>query len=100
MPKSSLARSVCPLDCPDTCAMVVTVEDDRAVALAGNPEHSYTRGFLCHKVAHYLDIVYHRDRLQHPLRRVGSKGAGRFERISWDAALDEIAERFRDISRG
>ncbi len=80
--------------------MVVTVEGDRAVGLAGNPDHAYTRGFLCHKVSHYLDLVYHKDRLQYPLRRVGPKGAGRFERISWDAALDEIAARFQEISRG
>lgn len=100
MSTSALARSVCPLDCPDTCSMVVSVEGDRAVALAGNPEHSYTRGFLCHKVSHYLDLVYHRDRLQHPLRRVGPKGAGQFERISWDAALDEIAGRFQEIANG
>lgn len=82
--------------------MVVTVEGDRAVALGGNPDNSYTRGFLCHKVSHYLDLVYHRDRLQYPLRRTGPKGpgTGQFERISWDAALDEIAERFRQIRQG
>lgn len=100
MTTSAPARSACPLDCPDTCSMVVTVEGDRAVGLAGNPEHSYTRGFLCHKVSHYLDIVYHKDRLQHPLRRVGPKGAGQFERITWDAALEEISSRFRQIASG
>ena len=100
MPNSPPARSVCPLDCPDTCSMVATVVNDRVTAIGGNPEHSYTRGFLCHKVSHYLDIVYHRDRLSHPLRRVGPKGAGRFERISWDEALNEIAARFQSISSG
>lgn len=100
MATSAPARSVCPLDCPDTCSMVVTVEGERAVAVAGNPEHAYTRGFLCHKVSHYLDLVYHRDRLTHPLRRIGPKGSGQFERISWDAALDEIADRFRSIASG
>lgn len=94
------AHSVCPLDCPDTCSMVVQVEGDRAVSIGGNREHPYTRGFLCHKVSKYLDLVYHRDRLKYPLRRIGPKGAGRFERISWDAALGEIASRFRDIAAG
>jgi anaerobic selenocysteine-containing dehydrogenase len=94
------ARSVCPLDCPDTCSMVVGVENERAVSIRGNREHSYTRGFLCHKVSKYLDVVYHQDRLKYPLRRVGPKGAGEFERISWDAALDEIASRFRQIAAG
>lgn len=93
-------RAVCPFDCPDTCAMLVTVDGDRAVAISGDPQHPFTRGFLCHKTARYLDRVYHRERLMHPLRRVGTKGEGRFERISWDTALNEIAQRLRSISAG
>jgi anaerobic selenocysteine-containing dehydrogenase len=91
-------RAVCPHDCPDTCGMVVTVQGDRAVALRGDPDHPFTAGFLCGKVAHYLDRVYHPDRLTHPLRRIGSKGSGRFERVSWEVALDTIAGRFRALA--
>lgn len=93
-------RAVCPHDCPDTCALSVTVEGGRAVALGGDRQHPFTRGFLCHRVARYLERVYHPDRLQFPARRVGPKGSSRFERISWDEALDEIASRFRSIAAG
>src|SRR5215218_4704560 len=95
----TVTKCVCPLDCPDTCRMVVTVEDGVAVALRGDSDHAFTRGFLCQKMARYLDRVYSPERLLHPLRRVGSKGAGRFERIGWDEALGEIAERFAAIAR-
>jgi len=77
--------------------MNVTVEGDRAVAIGGDPDHPFTRGFLCAKVNPYLERVYSPERLLHPLRRVGSKGEGRFERITWDAALDEIAARLKDV---
>jgi anaerobic selenocysteine-containing dehydrogenase len=87
----------CPLDCPDTCSWVVTVEAGKAVRLRGNREHPFTRGALCAKVNGYLDHARAPDRLLHPLRRVGAKGEGRFERISWDEALDEIAERLRGV---
>src|SRR5688500_9643102 len=83
----------CPLDCPDGCSWIVTVDDGEAVGLRGNPDHPFTRGALCAKVARYLDHTRAPARLLHPLRRVGAKGAGRFERISWDDALAEIAER-------
>jgi anaerobic selenocysteine-containing dehydrogenase len=78
--------------------MVVTVQDGRAVDLRGDKEHPFTRGFLCGKVAHYLERVYHPERLLHPLKRVGPKGAGRFERVTWDEALDTIAGRFQEIA--
>src|SRR3954454_11846375 len=87
----------CPLDCPDTCSWVVTVEDGKAVRLRGNREHPFTAGALCAKVNGYLEHAAAPDRLLHPLRRVGRKGEGRFERISWDEALDEIAERLRAV---
>jgi anaerobic selenocysteine-containing dehydrogenase len=86
---------VCPMDCPDTCSWVVTVEDGRAVKLVGDRDHPYTRGALCVKLNRYLEHTRAPDRLLHPLRRVGRKGEGRFERIGWDDALDEIAERWR-----
>lgn len=83
----------CPLDCPDACAWVVTVDGGRPVRLRASREHPFTRGSLCVKTNSYLDHLAHPDRLLHPLRRVGVKGEGRFERITWEEALDEIAER-------
>jgi anaerobic selenocysteine-containing dehydrogenase len=100
MPKITTVRAVCPHDCPDTCSMLVTLEGDRAVALAGDGGHPFTDGFLCHKVSRYLERVYHPRRLTHPLRRSGPKGAGEFVRVSWEAALDEIARRFHEIADG
>jgi len=90
-------KVVCPHDCPDTCVMTVDVEDGTAVAIGGDPDHRFTQGFLCAKVNRYLERVYSPDRLRHPLKRVGRKGEGRFERISWDEALDTIAARFREV---
>ena len=89
--------SACPHDCPDTCAMLTTVRDGRVVSVRGNPDHPFTRGGLCVKVKNYEDRVYSSDRVLHPLRRNGPKGSGVFETISWEAALAEIAERFRTI---
>ncbi len=95
----TVVKNVCPLDCPDTCSMLVTVRDGKAVELKGDPDHSFTRGFLCQKMARYLERVYSPERLLHPLRRVGRKGEGRFKPISWDEALDLIARRFAAIAR-
>jgi anaerobic selenocysteine-containing dehydrogenase len=92
---------VCPHDCPDSCGWVVTVEDRLtgpvAVKLRGNPDHPFSQGELCPKVNRYLDRVYSPDRILTPLRRVGTKGDGRFEPIGWDDALTEIARRWRDV---
>ncbi len=85
----------CPLDCPDGCAWVVTVDGGRPVRLRPSRRHPFTRGALCVKTNSYLDHVAHPGRLLHPLRRVGPKGGGRFERIGWDEALGEIADRIR-----
>ena len=90
-------HGACPLDCPDTCSWVVTVENGRAVRLEGDREHPYTRGSLCVKVNHYLEMTRRPDRLLWPLRRTGRKGEGRFARISWAEAIDEIAARWRSI---
>jgi len=90
-------RGACPLDCPDTCSWLVTIRDSEAVALRGDPGHPYTRGALCAKVNAFLDYTRSPDRLLHPLRRVGRKGEGRFTRITWDEALDEIACRFTAV---
>jgi anaerobic selenocysteine-containing dehydrogenase len=93
-----IVRAAGPHDCPDTCAMLVTVENGRAIEIKGAPDHPPTAGTLCTKVARYLDRTYSSERLRHPLRRVGAKGEGRFARIGWDEALDEIAARFRAIA--
>ena len=79
--------------------MLVTVENGRAVRVAGDPEHPFTQGFLCAKVNRYVERTYHADRLTEPLRRAGPKGRGQFEPISWDDALDEIAARLTEIAR-
>ena len=90
--------SVCPLDCPDTCSLSVSVEDDRVVAVRGSHANPYTRGVLCAKVPAYFPAFVHgSDRLRTPLRRVGSKGERRFEAIGWDDALDLIHDRVRAI---
>jgi anaerobic selenocysteine-containing dehydrogenase len=77
--------------------MLVTVESGRAVRVAGDPDHPFTRGFLCAKVNRYVERTYQQDRVLHPMRRVGPKGSGRFERMTWDSALAEIAERLNEI---
>jgi len=107
-------HAACPHDCPDACGVLITVEDGRAVKVQGDPAHPVTRGFLCAKVAKYLDRVYSPDRVLYPMRRKKSFGKGpldsetrhaaslhnqpAFERITWDVALDEISSRFRSIA--
>jgi anaerobic selenocysteine-containing dehydrogenase len=88
---------VCPLDCPDACGWQVTVRDGVAVGLRGDPDHPFTRGALCTKVNRYLEHAAAPDRLLYPLRRVGAKGEGRFERITWPTALDEISARLSEV---
>jgi anaerobic selenocysteine-containing dehydrogenase len=91
-------RATCPHDCPDTCALLITVEDGVATEVKGDPDHPTTAGVLCTKVARYAERTYHPERLLHPMRRVGKKGEGKFERISWDEALGEIANKLGDIA--
>lgn len=94
-------HAACPHDCPDTCAIAVTVEGDgpdrRAVKVEGDAGHADTAGFLCAKVSKYLERVYDPRRVRHPLRRVGRKGEGRFARITWDEAVAEIADRWKAL---
>ncbi len=92
-------HSVCALDCPDACGLLVQVEDGRGTKLRGNPAHPVTRGFLCAKVTKYLDREYAPGRLLYPQKRVGAKGEGKFTRISWDEALDTIAERLQRVAQ-
>ncbi len=105
----SVVHAACPHDCPDACGVLITIQDGRATKIQGDPAHPVTRGFLCAKVAKYLDRVYSPDRVLYPMRRKasvpkgpnGAPGAAEptqaFERISWDEALDEITRRFRHI---
>jgi anaerobic selenocysteine-containing dehydrogenase len=93
-----IVRVACPHDCPDTCAMLVTVQGGVATKIQGDPSMPFTDGTLCTKVAHYLERTYSPDRLQHPLKRVGRKGEGRFRKIGWDEALDEIAARLKALA--
>ena len=97
-PMNGVVRAACPHDCPDTCAMLVTVENGKATKVRGDPDHPFTRGGLCVKVNDYADYTYSPKRVLYPLRRTSPKGKGVFERVSWDAALDEIATRLRDIA--
>ncbi len=84
----TIVRGACPLDCPDTCSGLVEVEDGRAVGLRGDRSHPFTHGALCPKVNRYLDAVNGPGRVTQPLRRIGAKGEGAFEEISWDEALE------------
>jgi anaerobic selenocysteine-containing dehydrogenase len=91
----------CPHDCPDTCSMVTTVQDGVAIAVHGNSAHPHTDGALCTKVSRYPERTYHPQRVLHPLKRSGPKGSGQFERVTWEAALTDIAARLHAIaSRG
>ena len=91
----------CPHDCPDTCSMLTTVSGGIAIKVQGNPAHPHTDGALCTKVSRYPERTYHPERLLHPMKRVGPKGSGQFERVSWDSALKDIAARLSTIaSRG
>ena len=94
---TGVVNAVCPHDCPDTCALRVTVENGKAIKVQGNPDHPPTDGVLCTKVSRYTERTYHADRLMHPMRRVGKKGEGRFERISWDEAFRLAADRLNPI---
>ncbi len=90
-------KGCCPLDCQDTCAWSARVEGGRVVRIEGAKDHPFTRGVLCAKVRDFEARTYSLDRLLHPLRRVGPKGSGRFERIGWKDAVDLIADRFLEI---
>ncbi len=95
---SLVVRGACPHDCPDTCALLTTVENGRAVRVQGNPAHRHTDGVLCTKVSRYAERTHHPERLLQPLRRTGPKGGGRFEPVGWDEALDDIAARLKAIA--
>ena len=89
--------TICALDCPDACSLHITVEDGKVTKLQGDPEHPITKGFACVKMARYPERQEQSDRVLYPMRRIGPKGAGQFERISWEEAIDEIAIRTKAI---
>ena len=94
----TIVKAACPHDCPDTCALQVHVQDGIALKVTGSKTHGPTAGVLCNKVSRYTERTYHKDRLLYPLKRIGAKGEGRFERISWDEALTTIAGRLSEIA--
>ena len=95
-----IRHSTCPHDCPSACALDVEVIDGKSIGrVHGSRLQTYTAGVVCAKVARYAERIHHPERLIHPLRRTGAKGSGRFARISWDEALDEIAGRFNQAER-
>ncbi|MEM7536887.1 MAG: molybdopterin-dependent oxidoreductase [Chloroflexota bacterium] len=92
-----IVNGVCPHDCPDTCSWQAAVQNEKAIDIWGNPNHTVTGGLLCGKVDRYLERTYHAERLQTPLKRIGPKGSGQFVPISWEEALDDIAKRLHEV---
>ena len=97
-PVSQTVLGACPHDCPDTCSLMTTVVDGVATRVQGNPAHPHTGGVLCNKVSKYTERTYHPERVLQPLKRVGPKGLGRFEPVSWESALADIASRLKAIA--
>ncbi|TYQ14389.1 UNVERIFIED_ORG: anaerobic selenocysteine-containing dehydrogenase [Gordonia westfalica J30] len=93
----TIVRGACPHDCPDTCAMLYHVADGKLVEVKGDPNHPMTKGGLCAKTNNFQEHHYQEGRLMYPMRRVGPKGTGEFERITWDEALAEIKSRWTSI---
>ncbi|ONI40292.1 hypothetical protein AN640_08840 [Candidatus Epulonipiscium fishelsonii] len=91
--KGTISRQTCPRNCPDTCSIISEVKDGRITYITGDPTNPLTAGGLCAKMNHYLSWVYHADRVLYPMKRVGVKGEGKFEQITWDEALDTIVEK-------
>jgi anaerobic selenocysteine-containing dehydrogenase len=97
-PSTNHVTGACPHDCPDTCSMVTTVQNGMAIKVQGNPAHPHTAGSLCTKVSRYTERTYHPQRILHPLKRVGPKGLGQFEQVTWEEALNDIATRLKGIA--
>ncbi len=91
--------AVCPLDCPDTCGLLLHKENGKIVKVTGNPDHPVTQGAICNKVRNMAERVYHPERVLYPLKRVGAKGEGKFARITWDEAVAEISGRYKELIR-
>ena len=98
--KIEIRHSTCPHDCPSACALDIEVVEGRSIGrVRGSKKQTYTAGVVCAKVARYAERIHHPERLMYPMRRTGPKGSGQFARISWDEALDEIADRFNQAER-
>ncbi|MGX6446142.1 molybdopterin-dependent oxidoreductase [Neobacillus sp. K501] len=97
MKENGIFRSVCPLDCPDQCGLLVHKENGRIVKVEGDPDHPVTKGNICNKVRNMTERIYDEKRLKYPLRRTGPKGEGKFERISWEEAIDTITSRWKEL---
>jgi anaerobic selenocysteine-containing dehydrogenase len=95
MEQNGVFKSVCPLDCPDQCGLLLHKEDGKIVRVEGDPEHPVTKGNICNKVRNMTSRLYDENRLKYPMKRVGVKGEGRFERISWDEAIETITSRWK-----
>jgi anaerobic selenocysteine-containing dehydrogenase len=93
MEQNGVFKSVCPLDCPDQCGLLLHKAEGRVVKVEGDPEHPVTKGNICNKVRNMTSRIYDDNRLKYPMKRVGAKGEGRFERISWDEAIETITSR-------
>ena len=92
-----IKKTICPLDCPDSCGMLALVEDGKVISLRGDPEHPYTNGFICRKMRRYPERLYSSNRILYPQLRVGKKGDGRFKQISWEEAWNIIISRFKGL---
>ena len=99
MEKLRIAKTLCPLDCPDTCGIVATVLNGKLISLSGDKDHPYTNGFICRKMGGYLDRFYSPERILFPQVRIGTKGEGRFKRVSWEEALKLCADRLLQIKK-
>ncbi len=97
LPLHRQVLGACPHDCPDTCSLLTTVVDGKAIKVQGNPHHPQTDGVLCTKVARYTERTYHPERLLQPLKRTGPKGSGQFAPVSWDSAIADICHRLKTI---
>lgn len=95
--ENGIFPAVCPLDCPDTCGLLLHKEEGKIVKVTGNPAHPITQGSICNKVRNMTERVYHPDRVLYPLKRVGVKGEGKFTRISWEEAIEEITSKFQTL---
>ncbi|MEO2076860.1 MAG: molybdopterin oxidoreductase family protein [Bacillus sp. (in: firmicutes)] len=97
MQQNGVFRSVCSLDCPDQCGLLVHKKDGKIVKVEGDPDHPVTQGHICNKVRHMTERIYDEKRLKYPLKRVGAKGEGKFERISWNEAIQTISSRWKEM---
>jgi anaerobic selenocysteine-containing dehydrogenase len=94
---SGVFPSVCSLDCPDQCGLLIHKHDGKIVKIQGDPNHPVTKGNICNKVRHMTDRIYDPNRIKYPMKRVGSKGEGKFERVSWDEALETISSKWKEL---